>query len=127
MSLSVYIRPAAFKRYKVKSDSQVNVKFWFNEGQETTEEEVLRDRKTSLQQLFKTLGLKPHAGNALVVEKENVPPPGGSVLEKHNGTAVEEGEDEAEILSQNELDVIYKRFVPNFRKKLTILTECHNM
>jgi DNA repair protein RAD5 len=93
----------------------------FNEGQETLDEQVLRERKSSLLKLFDAIGLKPRAGTDISKHRNK------SDNELHGEAAkkmtlakqpvkievvgdgeeieVEEGED----LSENELDMIYKK------------------
>ncbi|KAL5535720.1 RAD5 [Sanghuangporus sanghuang] len=127
VSLSIYILSSAFKRYSPKPSGSESgpSKTWFDEGRETIEEETLRNRKASLQQLFDKLGLKPRPGNIPSLGKENIPPDGtpkppalvnGSRkgLNNVDGTRdqevdVDEDEDDEEVLNENDLDVIYKR------------------
>ena len=109
VSLSIYMRPAAFKRYEIKKDRDTGKEFWWNEGQETQEEEILRDRKSSLRQLFDKLDLKPRAGNDLTVDKENVPPASAKGKERQSNGSPSNEEEEEDVLSQNELDVIYRK------------------
>ncbi|KAL5534034.1 hypothetical protein ACEPAG_494 [Sanghuangporus baumii] len=127
VSLSIYILPSAFKRYSLRPSGSEPApsKTWFDEGRETIEEETLRNRKASLQQLFEKLGLKPRTGNIPSLGKENIPPDGiqkppalvnGSRKGLNNveGTRdqevdVDEDEDDEEVLNENDLDVIYKR------------------
>ena len=131
VSLSFYMLPGAFKRYKAGSESsKADKRVPFFEGTETREEEMLRNRKESLQQLFGKLGLMPKksAASASSFGKENVPPEGpqqtkqgdGGQIKKEfgNSTAIkldeeEASEDDAETLNETDLDVIYKRFVLN--------------
>ena len=124
VSISISMLPSAFKRYKadLTSSSSFESKTWFNEGQETEEEEMLRNRKASLQDLFEKLDLKPKAGNNGVLDKENVTPAqvqaaGGSlpVANEHSisegGKAGERASDDndEEELSESDLHAIYKR------------------
>lgn len=127
VSLSIYITSSAFQRY-VPAAAGANIglsKTWFDEGRETIEEETLRNRKASLQQLFEKLGLKPRSGNSQNPEKENIPPDGTprppasssnskKGLNNVDGTRHDEidaEEDDAEVLNENDLNVIYKRWV----------------
>lgn len=127
ISLSVYILPSAFKRPSTNSESFSNPlqqNSMFNEGQETEDEQMLRERKSSLLKMFHTLGLKPRSGNRSTSGNEAVPPeplprtPAASEAMKSkvpiNTETVGEGEevpveDDNEELSENELNVIYKR------------------
>ncbi|THH10977.1 hypothetical protein EW145_g955 [Phellinidium pouzarii] len=131
VSLSIYLLPSAFKRYTIHPASNPSVvppKIWFNEGQETTEEELLRNRKISLQQLFEELGLKPRMDRSSSTDKENVPPTGSPRLtasiriqplrgldnmDTHVTGDIDSEEDEEELLTENDLDVIYKRAQAN--------------
>ena len=137
ISLSIYLQPSAFQRFQQSSsDEGMDPKFWFNEGTESKDEEALRKRKSALRHLFEKLDLKPRAGNNAVLDKENVPPvpahrkdktPDNAIPERSNADAntPEAGDDtegsEEEVLSQNELDVIYRRYcrIRNFVVKLT--------
>ena len=78
ISLSVYLLPSAFRRYTpdLSSSTRLNLKTFFDEGQETTEEEALRERKYSLQQMFDKLSLRPRAEEIRGPGKENIPPEG---------------------------------------------------
>lgn len=115
ISLSVYIRPPAFKRFEASSSESIAPKFWFNEGSETDYEEKLRERKSALRQLFARLDIKPQAGSNADFDKENESSKQEKVARSTQATAsvndVDADENEEEILSDNELDVIYKRFV----------------
>ena len=131
VSLSIYLLPSAFKRYTSdpsSSSAPARPKFWSNEGSETVEEEMLRRRKASLQQLFEKLGLKPRAGNTMASDKENVPPDGSPqpTVSGNDPTRSKKGldnvdgaknnvdsadENDEEVLNENDLDAIYKRCV----------------
>ena len=139
VSLSLHILPSAFKRYKAKvntNPSTGKISFFDKEGVETDEEKVLRNRKLSLQNLFKKLDLRPREGPSPPVievgedQKENIPPEGtprpsqivcsGSRKGLGNGCAHNhqhghghdsEEEEDGEVLSDGDLRVIYKRFV----------------
>ena len=63
LSLSVYMKPSAFKPPKISSDDKAKV--MFNEGHETEGEQILRERKRALVNLFKQINLKPRKGNDL--------------------------------------------------------------
>lgn len=124
VSLSFYMLPSAFKRYTPNPEHAETNKLMFSEGTETVEEEKLRNRKESLQQLFEKLGLTPRITASPSYDKENVPPKGSQQpKEANNGDRQkkaladrnesspkeEDAEDEAETLNEDDLDVIYKR------------------
>jgi len=96
----------------------------FNEGQETLDEQVLRERKASLLKLFQVLDIKPIRKNAFLRESgsttdvpekmmtqsnkdENPLKP----VDKGRGEVRSEGgdEEEEEVLTEGELDMIYKK------------------
>lgn len=128
VSLSVYLLPSAFKRYTPDSSSSSAsyTKTWFNEGQETSEEEALRQRKYSLQQMFEKISLNPRGGrDPFCSGKENIPPKGNGTpkdsLSQHSSRNVfidtevnkpgeeVEPENAEEVLSETDIDIIYKR------------------
>ena len=109
----------------------------FNEGQETLDEQVLRERKSSLLQLFNVIGLKPRAGADFIKQRykndnelheeavknttQAKKPPKIEIVGDGEEVEVEEGED----LSENELNMIYKKWVRsmswNIFSKLIVL------
>lgn len=125
ISLSVHICTSAFIRASSTPDSTKQAaKNVFNEGQETQDEQILRERKSSLLKLFDAIGLRPRAGADFSKYQDK------SDSELHAGTVkkltqahttkqaikteiVGDGEEieveESEDLSENELDMIYKR------------------
>jgi DNA repair protein RAD5 len=125
ISLSVYLRASAFKPPGVSSSSYTAGKqktnMMFNEGQETLDEQVLRERKGSLLKLFDIVGLKPRAGadfsthrnkSDKVLYGESIKdmtqtkkPVKTEIVGDGEEVEVEEGED----LSENELNMIYKK------------------
>lgn len=108
----------------------------FNEGLETLEEQELRERKSSLVRLFDSVGLHPIKGSGLLGKKvldEMGPDDALKIAEGSHKSAskvirkevVGDGEEveveaEGDDLSENELDMIYKRCVyadgPVFRQ-----------
>ncbi|KAI0316497.1 SNF2 family N-terminal domain-containing protein [Amylostereum chailletii] len=128
VSLSVYIKASAFKPSSASIDPP---KSMFNEGQETSDEQTLRERKSSLLQLFDVLGLKPVGGNDTSklrqrangeLDEEDLKSltqvPGKSELKKVRTEVVGDGEEveveaDGEDLSDNELNMIYKRAQKN--------------
>lgn len=124
VSLSVYIRGSAFQSPNTSSDDTRKV--IFNEGQETLDEQTLRERKSSLLRLFDAVGLKPQSGNDfsklqnggdMELKEEAVKNMKQGNAEKSSKTPktefvgdgeeveVEDGED----LSDNELVMIYRK------------------
>lgn len=126
VSLSVFILPKAFKRANPSSDDAQSVRNMFNEAAETLDEQELRERKTSLVQLFDSVGLRPIKSSGLFGKRPEGELKTEDVMKLAEGTSVpalqqvprkevvgdgEEIEVEAdgEDLSDNELDMIYKR------------------
>ncbi len=121
VSLSVYISASAFKPVNA-SDASAHPKVMFGQGKETGEEQSLRERKTTLLALFDVVNLRPRTG-ARALSNDQVP--GGD--ERQNGKLpqkpagakktrteiVGDGEEieveEGEELSDNQLDLIYRR------------------
>lgn len=122
VSLSVYICPPAFKRYQPSSSENSSPKHWLNEGTESQHEQTLRERKTALRQLFKKLGLKPRTGKDVAMENGDLSSKsskangsGEKGTRKDNAVSVDDpDENDEEVLSDNDLDVIYKRLVDLF-------------
>jgi len=118
VSLSVYLRASAFKNPNLSKD-EPSPKVLFNEGQETPNEQYLRERKNSLHHLFRAVGLKPRRGHQ-VSEQDAKKGGNDSVLapERRKGTArteiVGDGEEieveDGEELTENDLNLIYKRW-----------------
>ena len=132
--LSLHILPSAFRRYKAKINgdvSQDKVSYFEREGVETEEEKNLRARKASLQNLFKRLDLRPKQDEQPLHSpegKENVHPEGaplpsqivcsgsrkclgdGSGNHNHSHNHDDSDDSDAEVLSDGDLQVIYKRF-----------------
>ena len=111
LSLSVYIKPSAFRLPKVASDDRSKV--MFNEGQETEAEQVLRERKRSLVSLFKRINLKPQGRNAKSSGKlsqqelellSQVPKPTQVKLTSNDDDDDGEGD-----ISEEQIDLIYKK------------------
>ncbi|KAG1813188.1 SNF2 family N-terminal domain-containing protein [Suillus subaureus] len=120
VSLSVYVRAPAFKPPSTSVEGPS--KTMFNQGQETQDEQTLKERKSALLSLFEAVNLRPcrgaHAqdnGNTENgsggINKNPMQHPGGAKKKKIE--IVSDGEEveveEGEELSDNELDVIYKK------------------
>jgi DNA repair protein RAD5 len=133
VSLRVYITPAAFTKPAL-TNSVGGTPTMFNEGAESTDEVVLREKKTSLLRLFSVLSLRPRQGasnpdiDQIQSLTEGTKEDSG-VSKKVKGKGVSkvvkteligEGEDaeevevegdDEEVLSANQLDVIYQKSV----------------
>lgn len=122
VSLSVYVRASAFKPPSTSAEGAP--KAMFNQGQETQDEQTLRERKSALLSLFDAVNLRPCRG-ARVQDNGNMENGSDGMnnkLTQHPGDAkkkrieiVGDGEEveieEGEELSDSELDVIYKKRV----------------
>ncbi len=117
MSLTAYMLPTAFKSLASSGDKESNP--MFDQGQETDEERMMRERKTSLLRLFTEIGLKPQKKATLTgtqpkgkqFSSENTSPTKKGVKKEIVGDGEEIEVEDGEDLSENELNVIYKRFV----------------
>lgn len=121
VSLSVYISASAFKLVNVM-DASIRPKVMFGQGKETEEEQSLRERKTALLALFDVVNLRPRTG-ARALSNDRVPDGDewqkGKPAQKPVGTKktrteiIGDGEEieveEGEELSDNQLDLIYRR------------------
>jgi DNA repair protein RAD5 len=122
VSLSVYVRASAFKPPSTSAEGPP--KTMFNQGQETQDEQTLRERKSALLSLFEAVNLRPCRGAHVQdngntesesdgMNKNLAQRPGG--VKKKKFEIVGDGEEveveEGEELSDNELDVIYKKWV----------------
>jgi DNA repair protein RAD5 len=127
ISLSIYLRSSAFKPPSTPAPSSASfngnqkISMMFNEGHETLDEQVLRERKSSLLKLFDAVGLKLKAGAEFskhryksdrellreTTEQANKAnkPQKVEIVGDGEEIEVEEGEE----LSENELDMIYKK------------------
>jgi DNA repair protein RAD5 len=128
VSLNVYVRPSAFVAPSTSSAKPSDTrKVVFNEGQETLQEQQLRERKMALLKLFDAVGLRPKASKKRGVTtpegelkhedvlKMTQKPPSGEPKGKRvevvgDGEEVEVEDEEGE-LSENQLDVIYRKCV----------------
>ena len=137
VSLSVYLLPKAFKSPKISpDDSSRNM---FDEGAETLDEQELRERKNSLLHLFDSIGLRPLKGSGLFGKKSEADLKPDDVLQLAERPddpktidvrkeVVGDGEEievetDGEDLSENQLNMIYKRScnLQNFSHALTSL------
>jgi DNA repair protein RAD5 len=131
LQLHVYILAEAFKKHRISGSSD-DPRSMFNEGQETLDEQNLRERKASLLQLFKAIDLNPRRPNVFLRDSHSsidLSDKAGRADQAANSDkkkkkaglgAVEEGEDpeeddDAEVLSDGQLDMIYKKLGFAFR------------
>jgi DNA repair protein RAD5 len=131
VSLSVYILAKAFKPSNVGKDSADHKRPMFNEGAETAEEQELRQRKQALLKLFDAVNLRPVRGSGVlgkeddtVLDHEEVlkmaevstqsphpPIKPQSVRKEIVGDGEEVEVDPDEDLNENQLAMIYNRYV----------------
>jgi DNA repair protein RAD5 len=129
VSLSVYIRISAFQPSNFSHPSVEDAhQVIFNGGQETYDEQALRERKTSLLRLFDAVGLKPRSGNDFTKKKSDaelreeirkrMAQRDGNNSKKTEivGDGEEVVTDDGEELSDNELSMIYKRYLVSIIK-----------
>jgi DNA repair protein RAD5 len=117
ITADVYMLPTAFKATKLESDDTPTV--MFSEGVETLDEQMLRERKTSILKLFDVLNLRPQAGANFSGRKtdEEIHEEAMKKIAQRKSKKVTEivgdGEeievDDGEELSENDLDMIYKK------------------
>ncbi|OJA20678.1 HLTF/DNA helicase [Rhizopogon vesiculosus] len=124
VSLSVYVRASAFKPASISAEEPP--KNMFNQEQETQDERTLRERKTTLLSLFEAVNLRPRRESRVQGDrntekksddtvKQLTQHPGGTKQKKTEivGDGEEVEVEEGEELSDNELDVIYKKAQQN--------------
>ncbi|KAF7965066.1 hypothetical protein HWV62_690, partial [Athelia sp. TMB] len=123
ISLSVYMLPSAFAKPLSANGNLQQHKNMFEEGQESQDEQNLRERKSSLLKLFDAVSLKPQVGPDLskfkdksdsemhaedVKKMTDTSKPKAAVRTEIVGDGEEVEVEEGEDLSENELDTIYK-------------------
>ncbi|THG99879.1 hypothetical protein EW026_g2563 [Hermanssonia centrifuga] len=124
VSLVVYLKVTAFKYPNKTPDERSG--HMFNEGQETASEQVMRERKSALAYLFEMLNVKPVRKPDLPRYRKDLGRDNLSMLAQHSkgdkakksvktevvgdGEEVEVDDDE-EDLTENELNLIYKKQV----------------
>lgn len=121
LSLRAYILPSAFRKSQALEDDNQQ-KVWWDEGAETLDEQMLRERKESLQHLFDAVSLRAvrassasHA-SSMEVDLEKVPASVSKLKEKAKAVEVigddedaEEIEVEGEELDDQEVSLIYRK------------------
>lgn len=133
ISLSVYMLPSAFAKPLSANGNLQQHKNMFEEGQESQDEQNLRERKSSLLKLFDAVSLKPQVGPDLskfkdksdsemhaedVQKMTDASKPKAAVRTEIVGDGEEVEVEEGEDLSENELDTIYKRLAPQMLIKM---------
>lgn len=116
IQLRFYMLANAFKPC-ISTVSEDDRRPMFNEGQESYDEQLLRERKSSLLHLFKVVDLKPHMKNTLVTDSAS----SAAMLEKmandhqrptkgkEAAGQFETEEDDNDVLNDAQLDMIYKK------------------
>ncbi|KAF8640564.1 hypothetical protein AX17_000226 [Amanita inopinata Kibby_2008] len=110
VTLRAYLLPDAFRPLKTAQPSG-DPKVTFKEEQETPDERLLRERKDAILKLFRVVDLKPQAGasvgNSKSVGHSHGTAPKRKKITVGDGEEVEIETDEE--LSNNDIDVIYRR------------------
>ncbi|KAF9245698.1 P-loop containing nucleoside triphosphate hydrolase protein [Melanogaster broomeanus] len=122
VSLSVYMCTSTFKPASISSEASLPPKVMFGQGQETEDEQTLRERKTALLALFDAVNLRPRRGAQAPkgdeIPKGNTEQPGElasklSETKKIKTEIIGDGEEieveDGEELGDNELDLIYRK------------------
>ncbi|KAF8807924.1 DNA repair protein RAD5 [Phlegmacium glaucopus] len=116
VTLHIYLTEGAFKASDKLQADDTTIHFGLNEGLESEEESSLRERKNAVVKLLKVVGLKPQAGadlrasnpDAKIWEEGTLKRPVKKVKE-----IVGDGEEieleDAEVLSDNDIDAIYQK------------------
>ncbi|OBZ79900.1 DNA repair protein RAD5 [Grifola frondosa] len=127
VSLSIYLKASAFKPPNASSASDEKNRLMFNEGQETADEQMLRERKSALQSLFRAIALKPRKGTdfahkpkgkldqkdlEMLTQQPKAAKP-KTVMKTEVVGDGEEIEEQEEEVSEEELNLIYKRAQQN--------------
>lgn len=128
VQLRVYILAEAFRSHRPATSSD-DARSIFNEGQETLDEQSLRERKASLLHLFKAISLNPKTASAFSRGSDISADISDHNSEKRHqvqkdkgkkkatietvGEADDpsDGDNEDEELSEGQLNMIYKKFV----------------
>jgi DNA repair protein RAD5 len=119
ISLCVYALPSAFRSPEVQEPAESG-RVIFEEGRETLDEQILRERKKALLRLFDAISLRPRNGTGFTKYRDEQIKQ-DSIQNMRNGNdrvkkteIVGDGEEieveEGEELSENDLDTIYKKW-----------------
>lgn len=123
ISLSIYLKTSAFKPPSTASEDDAP-RMFINEGQETTDEQILRERKSALTHLFDILSLKPtNRGTISRRKKKDLSQEDLKLLTQNAKKAgksshteiVGDGEEivvegDEEELTDNQLNLIYRKY-----------------
>ena len=117
LSVSVYMKPSAFKPPKLSTDDKAKV--MFNEGHETEAEQILRERKRALVNLFKQIHLKPRKGNTLragsKLDQQDLElltqRPGVAKPIQTGSTGNGDDDDGEGDITEEQINLIYKKYV----------------
>lgn len=131
LSLRAYFLPAAFESFRVAPINGSEKGQIWAEGTETLDEQILRERKTSLLQLFDAVSLKPTRSSAAASALEHTSPldqlsqrqperseKGAKTRGDERGKTreiigddedAEEIEVEGEVIGDDQLDMIYRK------------------
>ncbi|KAI0756307.1 SNF2 family N-terminal domain-containing protein [Daedaleopsis nitida] len=124
LSLSVYMKPSAFRPPKLSSEDNAT-KAMFNEGQETEAEQILRERKRSLINLFKRINLKPRKSNGVPnggkLNQQDLElltqRPGATAKQVASGSSGNADDDDGEgDVTEEQINLIYKKAQENDSK-----------
>ncbi|KIL01052.1 hypothetical protein PAXRUDRAFT_128489 [Paxillus rubicundulus Ve08.2h10] len=128
VSLSVFISASAFKSPSTSSSAPLRPKVMFGQGQETEDEQTLRDRKTALLALFDAVNLRPRRGAQALkgdqisdgnteqpTELASTPSEKKTMNTEMVGDEEEIEAEDSEELSDNQLDLIYRKAQLNDR------------
>ncbi|KAL1748936.1 SNF2 family N-terminal domain-containing protein [Schizophyllum fasciatum] len=113
--VQAFLLPSAFAKAQTSGNDELSTKFAFNEGMETEDEQMLRERKSALNKLFDVVGLRPVAGAQTNREQDGEVPKEGK--KKNSSKKVTEfvgdGEeievDDSENISGDDIATIYTR------------------
>ncbi|EKM61408.1 uncharacterized protein PHACADRAFT_111980 [Phanerochaete carnosa HHB-10118-sp] len=126
VSLSIYLKTSAFRPPSTSAEDEPS-KPTFNEGQESLDEQILRERKSSLIHLFDILNLKPtkrgsfRGGKKKQLSQEDLRLLAQKASKAKKGSHTEivgDGEEivveaDEEELSDNQLNLIYRKAQQN--------------
>lgn len=129
ISLSFWLKPSAFQHTNVTMEEEQ--RSVFDEGKETAEEQMLRQRKSALIRLFKRLGLKPRTSGVspsnsrdrlaikeVLQKRSKDTNPSPKKIERVGDGEEVEVDDNGDDVSDNELNLIYKKCVCPCEDKL---------
>ncbi|KAI5835930.1 hypothetical protein K523DRAFT_367986 [Schizophyllum commune Tattone D] len=118
--VQAFLLPSAFKKAETSGNEELATKFAWNEGMETEDEHMLRERKSALGKLFEIVGLRPVAGAQTGDQDgEGRKAEGKKRAGKKVTEIVGDGEeievDDSEVIDGNDIAMIYTRAQKNDR------------